>query len=154
MEQVGRLRKRSLTVAALISQGEPGIAIQHMEMALLDERGVDGSEDVEIVGSGERLALDGLPSPLAVAGAVVAHDWLRRQADADPGRTAPGIGAEGFGRSAGAGELAPGGVHGEVKFDDVAGQQHDGNRQECNLCSLVVLLEDYCRNYQCRKWDK
>src|ERR1035441_5740919 len=145
--------RRSL-MPRLLCQGESGIAIQHMEMALLDERGVDGSEDVEIVGSGERLALDGLPSPLAVTGAVVAHDWLRRQADADSGRTAPGIGAQSFGQGTGAGELAPGGVHGEVEFDDVAGQQHDGDRQERNSCSLIVLLEDSSSNYKYRQWDQ
>src|ERR1017187_2038110 len=125
-----------------------------MWMALLEERGVGGSQDVEIVDPGEWLALDGLPVSLAVACAVVVHDRFRRQADADSGRTARGSGAQGFGQGAGAGELASGGVHAEGEFGNVASQQHGGDSQECNLCSLIVLLEDQCRNYQYCKWDK
>src|ERR1035438_3451208 len=119
-----------------------------MEMALLDERGVGGSQDVKIVDPGERLALDGLPVSLTVACAVVAHDRFRRQADADFWRTATGSGAQGFGQGAGARELASGGVHAEGEFGNVAGQQHGGDSQERNLRSLVVLLEDQRRNYQ------
>src|ERR1017187_1559127 len=124
---------------ALLCQSEAGIAINHMEMALLDERGVSRSQDVEIVDPGERLGLDGLPVRLAVACSVVTHDWLRRQADAYFGRTAPGSVAQGFGQGAGAGELASGGVHAEREFGQVADQQHGGDSQEHNSCSLVVL---------------
>src|ERR1017187_3465299 len=145
---------RRTLMPRLLCQGEPGIAIQHMEMALLDKSGVGGSEDVEIVDSGGRLAFDGIPVPLAIAGAVVAHDGFSLQADADSGRTTPRIGAQGFGHGAGAGELAPCGIHAEGEFDDVASQQHGGDRQERNLCSPIVLLEDYRCNYKYCQWDK
>src|ERR1035441_7170230 len=58
-------------VECLLRQGQAGIAVQHMKMALFDEGGVGGGQDIEIIDAGERKALDGSPVSLAVAGAVV-----------------------------------------------------------------------------------
>src|SRR5260370_31567618 len=123
-------------------------------MALLDERGVGGGEDVVVVGSGERLALDELPVALAVAGPVVAHDGLRVEADADPGGASSHLFAQGLGQGAASGELASGGVRGDGEFRKVTGQKQGGEREERYLCSLVLSLEDGCRNWQHRKGDQ
>src|SRR5260370_39684304 len=123
-------------------------------MALLDERGVGGGEDVVVVGSGERLALDELPVALAVAGPVVAHDGLRVEADADPGGASSHLFAQGLGQGAASGELASGGVRADGEFRKVTGQKQGGEREERYLCSLVLSLEDGCRNWQHRKGDQ
>src|ERR1035437_8656019 len=89
-------------------------------MALFDERGVGWGQDVVIVDAGERLALDGLPVPLAVAYAVVINDRFRRQAGADPHGAVPGFYASGFGQRTGARKLAPRSVHAAGAFAPAA----------------------------------
>src|ERR1017187_1953648 len=95
----------------LLRQGQAGIAVQRMKMALFDEGGVGGGQDIEIIDAGERKALDGSPVSLAVAGAVVINDRFGRQAGADADRRVSGFCAQGFSQGTGASELASSGVH-------------------------------------------
>ena len=57
-----------------------------MQMALFDECPIGRGQDVVVIDAGERLSLDGLPIPLAVAGAIETNDGFRRNAGADPDR--------------------------------------------------------------------
>src|ERR1017187_1470049 len=42
------------TKTTLLRQAQAGIAVQHMKMALFDEGGVGGGQDIEIIDAGER----------------------------------------------------------------------------------------------------
>ena len=82
-----------------------------------------GSQDVIIVGSRERLAIDALPVRLAVACAVVIDDGLGGQARADPHRCGARVFTQDFGQDAAAGKLPPRGVHPEREYGNVADQE-------------------------------
>src|ERR1022692_543280 len=121
------------TKTTLLRQGQAGIAIQHMKMALFDEGGVGGGQDIEIIDAGEGKALDGSPVSLAVAGAVVINDRFSRQAGADADRRVSGFCAQGFSQGTGASELASSGVHAGGELGNVAGQKHGRDAEEGNL---------------------
>src|ERR1035438_8426349 len=128
------------TKTTLLRQGQAGIAVQHMEMALFDEGGIGGGQDIEVIDAGERLALDGSPVRLAVAGAVVINDGFGRQAGADADRRVSGSCAQGLSQRTGTGELASGGVHAAGELGNVAGQKHRRDAQKRDLRSLIVSL--------------
>src|ERR1019366_8699726 len=157
MEQAGREAREERvrpTKTTLLRQGQAGIAVQHMKMALFDEGGVGGGQHIEIIDAGERKALDGSPVSLAVAGAVVINDRFGRQAGADADRRVSGFCAQGFSQGTGASELASSGVHAGGELGNVAGQKHGRDAEEGYLRSLIVSLEDRCRNWQDSKGDQ